>query len=148
MVIKYLKILLILLLVASCRPKKVFIETHTVDTVKVKEVLKVTEPTLNSLVVEEPCDSLGNLNPISYIISTPKTTLNVKSTPENTLIISEETDEIVETTKETEKIHSETSNKKIIIEKPPKWAWYSLIFNILLLIYIFRKFIPVINKIL
>jgi len=131
----------LLLVVFSCKSSKVYIETHSTDTIYKKEILKVTPSQLNTITVDEPCDKIGNVKPINYSIKTPKGSLNIKSDG-NKIVIEEEKDSLVEKETVEKKVSVKTSDKLEIKYRVPSWAWYSIIGNILLLAWIFKRFIP------
>lgn len=138
---RYLTLLLILLLV-GCKSKIKLVETHSTDTIYKTEVVKITEPVFSEVFIEKPCDSLGNLKPINIVSTTGKVTTSLKSV-KNDLILEVNVDSIVDSRVEEFKSTYKTESVKetIIKTKVPKWAWYSLILNALLLVWTFRKLI-------
>lgn len=138
------KLLLILLVVVSCKPKQVYLETHSIDTIKVKEVITIQPSQLNQLIIDTPCDSLGKLKPINYTFGTDNDKTTVKTT-HNKLIIAQKKDSVISTEKETATISKTTSASVKIKYKYPKWIWYSLGFNLLVLLYILKKFTSIFN---
>lgn len=140
---KHFFFLLVLISVFSCKtPKTVYKNVYHTDTIVSKEIIKVTQPRLTNLVVDEPCDSLGRLKPIFYETKTPTKTLSIKNI-DNKLVIEEKQDSIIEINKEEKKISISETDEVKVITKAPKWIWYSIILNILLLGWTFRKFIRI-----
>jgi len=119
-------IILILLafLLIGCKAKT--------NTVYKSEVIKITPASLNSIKVESPCDSLGNLKPINYTFTTGKTKTVLK-TIKDTLYLFQTNDSIVEKTV--------IEKRETIKYKTPKWAWWSLICLAGLTAFTFRRFL-------
>lgn len=74
-------LLIILISLSGCRSKKIVTEEFTesrdstevriervVDTVFKDRVIERVKPVYSEIIVEKPCDSLGNINPINYNI--------------------------------------------------------------------------------
>ena len=135
-------ILLVILsvLLTSCKAKKITTTEYKTDTIKITKIIKVTPKSLNELVIESLCDSLGNLKPINYTNTQGKVKTIIK-TVNNTLYVEVDTDSIREiAVKEykssiTDKVQVTEITKKYI----PKWVWYVLIYSILASVWIFRK---------
>jgi len=127
-----------LFILFGCKAKRV---THTIyktDTIKEHSVLKIQTPQLNSIRIDEVCDSLGNLKPITHTFNSGKVK-TVFKTVDNTIYLEQNIDSIIDS--EINKYKSSiTKEKEVLIKyKTPKWAWYSLIFSILATVWIFRK---------
>ena len=137
---KYIIIILLAISLIGCGAKTVYVETHSTDTITEHSILKITEPKLNKLVIDNPCDSLGNLKPTFFEITTPKSTLTVKSL-KNALVVEEKLDSIVDKETVKERISVDTSKEVKIKTRIPSWVWYSLIVNVVLIGWTFRKFI-------
>lgn len=142
-------LILFLLLTVSCKTQQKTIAKTSTNVVVKSEVIKVSEPQLTELVVDEPCDENGNLRPINYVLNTPNSK-TVISSEGNKLNVFHKKDSVV--AKDTsEKQVAETIEKEntvIIKYKNKKLMWYSIFLNIALLGYIFRKpILAVIKKI-
>ena len=135
-------ILLVVLsaMLTSCKSKHTSTTVTKTDTIKVTKVIKVTLSSLNELVIEDICDSLGQLKPINYTNTqgSVKTTLK---TIHNTLYLEVDVDSIKEVAIKEYKSSVTDKNKIVTIEKKyiPKWVWYCLIYSILASLWIFRK---------
>ena len=141
---KYIAVIVLAVTLLSCKSKKVYVETHTTDTIYKKEVIKIDKPQLNSIVVESPCDSLGNLKPINYVLSSNKVRTVLK-TIDNKIYIEQNVDSIVNS-KISEYVAKQKTHKEVIIKyKIPKWCYYSLLITLLLLVWTFRKFVPILR---
>lgn len=137
-------IIFTLILLFGCKSKKVYVETHSIDTVKIEKLVKFTPSQLNELIIDNPCDSLGNLKPFNYKIGTSNNNVSLKS-ENNTIFLEQNLDSIKQVWEKEYKSSIDTS--EIIKEVPytPKWIYYSLLINILLGAYTFRKFIPILK---
>jgi len=133
--------MIVIISVLGCKtPKTVYKNVETHDTIVITEVINVVQPRLTNLIVDSPCDSLGRLKPIFYETITPTKTLSIK-TIDNKLVITEKQDSIVTKDKEIKEISSSISDEVKVIVRTPRWSWYSLILNVLLLVWTFRKII-------
>ena len=137
-------IIFILFLLIGCKAKKVYIETHSVDTIKVDRVIKITPAQLNSIVIDSPCDSLGNLKPFNYTLESGNDKLTVKNI-HNKINIEQKKDSSKSVETDTFKSSTKTSNTITKVPYIPKWAYYSLLINVLFGAYTFRKFIPILK---
>lgn len=143
---KYIIFLIVIISVLSCRtPKTVYKNVEVHDTVRIKEVLTVIQPRLTNLVVDEPCDSLGRLKPIFYEVVTPSKTLSIKNVDNKLVVVEEDKETVVTKDKEVEKVSTSVTDEVKVITRVPKWAWYSLMGNIVLLFWTFRKFFGMIG---
>jgi len=139
-------IILLALLFISCKTKYITsVETKT-DTITTTKVVKIDKPQLNEIILENICDSLGQLKQINYISRSNNTKTSLKSS-KNSLILNVNIDSIVNSELETYKSSLKTEFKEVVIEKRyiPKWVWYNLVVSILLIGWTFRRFIPALN---
>lgn len=69
-----LSLLLIVLSLYNCKPKKIYIETIKTerDSIYINKIVKEVERFTDTLTIEQPCDSLGNLKPFKQVVSTPQ----------------------------------------------------------------------------
>lgn len=134
------KLIVVLLLFVGCKSNIKTVETTKVDTVRVSKVIKIDKPQLNELIIENVCDSLGNLKIINYTSNSGKLKTSLKS-DKNTLKLEVNLDSIKQVwEKEYKSSILDVKEKETIIKKViPKWVWYSILINILLLVWIFRK---------
>jgi len=131
-------ILLIFASLTSCKAKIQTIETHSTDTIYKSEVIKIDKPQLNKIFLDNICDSLGNLRPfkITYGTKSNNTTLIGK---DNVIYLEQNVDSIVNS--EIEKYKSSIKTEKEVIIKTVKRPFnlYSIILNVVLLLWTFRK---------
>ena len=139
---KILLIILLALLFLSCRAKKIYVETHSTDTIYKSEIIKITPAQVNSLVIESPCDSLGNLKPFMYAIGTGKNKVSLK-TVKNTIYVEQNIDSLKEVWKNDYKSSTKTSVKEMVTFKTPAWNWKVII---VLIIIIFLETFYIIKK--
>lgn len=160
---KYLIIILSIFII-SCSSTKVTTETHTLvkkDSTKIshiekKDSIRIVEkivylPAKAGLVVDNPCDSLGNLKPINISTSAGnfkatitsqgnKLKLNIKeidslvSVKDKILVIKTKQDSVIASLKEKIKDIKETI---IIKYRPTKWTYIFFIWDILATLLIF-----------
>ena len=131
-------ITIVVLMIFGCRSKKEYIETNTTDTIKVSKIVKITPKQLNSLVIDTPCDSLGNLKPFTYTFGSGKnkTVLKAKN---DTIYLEQNNDSIINSWKEEYKSSFKSEDARVEIPVTPGWAWKLLIYSILATIWIFKK---------
>ena len=145
---KVLIIIIILLITStfySCKCKKSVINNTSIDTIKVEKIITVTPKRLNTLIIDSPCDSLGNLRPFNYTLGTGKDKLIVKAI-HNKLYVYQNLDSIKQVWEKSAKISIKDKLEIRIKEVIPAWVWkyivISLIIKLLLLTFILRKQIP------
>jgi len=133
--------IMILLMFSGCGAKKVTSTTFKRDSISHNKEITLTKQSLDKIVFNEVCDSFGNLRPIFYEKTIGGNKTSVKSENGSIVIVKEQK---TDTIKETEYIYKDKIiEKEKLIEKEkkyiPKLVWYSLILNIGLLAWIFRK---------
>ena len=131
------KIFILALLLSSCRAKVIKTEIQR-DTIYKNKIVKITPPSVNEIKIENICDSLGNLKEVRYVTIQGKVKTIVK-TLENTLYLQVNTDSIKDVAVSEYKSTLKDKQETIIKFRTPKWAWYSILINIILLVWIFRK---------
>jgi len=138
---KNLIVISIVLLLFSCRAKKEYIHTTSIDTIRIEKIIKITPAQLNSIKIDSPCDSLGNLKPFSYTFTSDKVKTTLKAT-NDTIYLEQNIDSLLDIREKEVRKSIKTKDKLIIKYKTPRWIWYSVLLNILLLLYISKRFIP------
>jgi hypothetical protein len=145
-------IFLMALFFSSCVSKKSVIEYRdrlVTDTIVVKKNIEVIKSIKDTLIVEKPCDSLGNLKNFNQVIKTPKTTIKLKSN-KGKIVVEYEQDSIV-TSKEVIKDIKIEKDVQMVEEKTVNYivdyrVWAALIIsvliNMLLLKGKIRSFLP------
>ena len=137
-IVVFLMLVLITWLMLGCKAKVISTETHTTDTIYKNEIIKIDKPQLNTILLENVCDSLGILKPIFYtnVSDNVKTTLKSEH---NTLKLEVNVDSIVNSKVNEYKSSLSTKETVLVKYKNKKIMWYSLGLNLLLLGWIFRK---------
>ena len=119
-------LLLLIILITSCRSSVKVVETHSIDTVFIEKIITITPAQINALVIDNPCDSLGNLKPFDYSFS--KGESETKITAKNNVILLEvKASEVVETNIKEKIVSIDTSATNKTIYKTPKWAWITML---------------------
>ncbi len=126
----------------GCTAKKKLIEYRIkkqTDTIRLVHEKIVTKPINDTLFIEKPCDSLGNLKRFEKEFSTPLAKVKITTTPKGDIKATINIDSLVNC--RLREISSRTSEQKEVKEKTvvryryPYWIWISLGVNVLLLIY-------------
>jgi len=119
-------LLLLIILITSCKSSIKVVETHSIDTVFVEKIITITPAQINTLVIDNPCDSIGNLKPFDYSFGKgeSKTKIVAKN---NTILLETKAPAIVETNTKEKIVSIDTSATNKTIYKTPKWAWITMI---------------------
>lgn len=137
-------IFLLIFFFTACVSKKSTVEYRdrvVTDTVIVKKDVEVIRAIRDTLIVEEPCDSLGNLTNFNQVLKTPKTTIKLKS-EKGKIVVDYEQDSIV-TVKESVKNIKREKDVQIVEKKTVKYrvdyrVWIALILSVLLNIFLLK----------
>ena len=131
---------LAIILLSGCRTKYKTVETTKTDTLTVEKIVKINVPQIQTVTIESPCDSVGNLKSINYTNTSGKVKTSLKSI-KNDLVLEVNIDSIIDSLEKEYKSKTKTviQKEKIIVTKTPTWAFYSLFLNFLALGWIFRK---------
>jgi len=120
---------------SSCRARVIKTDIQR-DTIYKSTVLKITPKSLNELVVDNVCDSLGRLKTFSYTLGNDKVKTIVK-TIHNKIYIEQNIDSIVDS--KVNEYKSTLKDKVIEIPVTPKWVWKLLVYAILATLWILRR---------
>jgi hypothetical protein len=134
----FLILMLFIWLMLGCKAKRIEHTVYKTDTIISNSIIKITEPRLTDLTIESPCDEFGNLKPFKYTFGTGtnKTTLKAVN---DTIYLIQDIDSIVNSKIDTYKASSVKEKEIFIQYKNKKLMWYSIILNVLLLGWLFRK---------
>ena len=143
---KIIALIILALLLIGCKTRYITKTETKTDTITTVKVIKIDKPQLNEIIIENICDSLGQLKQINYISRSDNTKTSLKSA-KNSLILSVNIDSIVNSEIETYKSSLKTELTEDItkVRYIPKWVWYNLAISILLIGWTFRRFIPALN---
>lgn len=130
--------LIVLFSFTSCKTKKEIVETHSTDTIYKSEIITVDKPQLSEIVFNNPCDSLGQLNPIFYTYTTDNVKATLKS-EHNTLKLDINVDSIVNSKVNEFKSSIKTEKEVIINEVKRPLNTYLLFYAICSTLFILRK---------
>ncbi|QOD60666.1 hypothetical protein H9I45_15200 [Polaribacter haliotis] len=141
---KKILLLIILLILNSCTAKKTvteYKERIVKDTVNVFKERLVTKQVIDTLLIEKPCDSLGNLKDFEKEIRTEKAKVTLKSVNGN-IQVDVNLDSIVNQRiaeyKSTYKSKVDTKEVEIIKFRYPLWLIITAIVSILLNLVLLR----------
>ncbi len=136
-------LLILLIVLTSCKPQQITVTKteYQKDTIYVEKVVKINVPQTQIVEIESPCDSLGVLKPFKTVLKSDKVNVSIVS-KDGKLTATIDLDSIKEVHQK--EFQSSISNKveirEVKVEQPlPKWVWYSLGINAVLLIWTFKK---------
>lgn len=131
-------IIILIIFSASCTAKKSVTEVREFvlrDTVSFEKEVVFLPPINQQLVVEAPCDSLGNLRDFEKEIQTPKAKVTVKSVKGN-LVADVNIDSIVDSRvskfKRNYKSEKEVVEVEVVKYRYPLWIIFALVASVLL----------------
>jgi methyl coenzyme M reductase beta subunit len=137
-------IFLMLFFFTACVSKKSTVEYRNrvvTDTVIVKKNVEIIKSIRDTLIVEEPCDSLGNLTNFNQVLKTPKTTIKLKS-DKGKIVVDYEQDSIITSDIVVKDIKRE-KDVQIIEKKTVKYrvnwrVWLALIISVALNLFLLK----------
>ena len=134
-------ILLILIALTSCKSTKTTTTETKIDTVLVHKESVIVKRVTDTIRFKDPCDEDGNLRPILIDSSSEGVKTTIKSDNGDLLITKEQKADTVYVNRDVYKTQYRDRDVEKIVTKTrvPKWAWFSLIINIVMLAWIFRK---------
>ena len=143
---KKLSLILIVFTLYNCKPQKIYIETIKTerDSIYINKVIKEVERFTDTLTIEQPCDSLGNLKPFFRTIKVPQGQYTLKGVNN---VITADLDlkgykEILEKEYQSKLKENSKIEKQTIYKTPLKyWLFigFSFLLNLTFLYLIFKK---------
>lgn len=138
-------IVLTIIFFTSCGSKKSVVEYKervVRDTLIVKKNVEIIKSIKDTLVVEAPCDSVGNLTNFNQVLKTPKTTIKLRSN-KGKIVVEYDQDSIVTSEKVVRNIKRE-KDVQIVEKKTVKYrvdyrVWIALIFSVGLNLFLFKN---------
>ena len=137
---------IVLLTFTNCKPKKIYIENTKIerDSIYLTKTIKEVQRFTDTLTIEQPCDSLGNLIPFKQVISTKQGKVTIKNKNGN---IDAQIDlkgykDILEKEYQNKLKENSKVTEKTIYKTPFKYWVYlilSLLLNITFIYLIFNK---------
>ena len=142
--------LLVLLITSSflfsCATKKVTtnktIVEQTTDTVMIEKIREVIKPVKETIYIENPCDSLGNLKDFERVVQSQHGKITIKN--EGGKIKADiNLDSIVAGIEREYKSKmsskSETTEKVVVKEKKPLWVYLLIVYSVLVTALYIKK---------
>lgn len=135
---KIIIIILISWLFISCKSKKVYITDFKTDTIYKSSIIEIQKPQLNTLIINEPCDTLGILKPFNYTFVSNNVKGTLKS-EHNTIKLEVNVDSIRQVWEKEYKSSVSIKKERVEIPVKNKLNLYSVILNVIFALWIFRK---------
>jgi hypothetical protein len=137
-------LIVILLLLSSCGSKKIVTQTKEIiknDTIIITKDRVITKAIVDSIIIKEPCDSLGILKPFKQRLKTDRGTITIENR-NNSIEAIINLDSIVQSVEKQYKSNvtkTVSDNKTEIIKyRIPSWIIVSLVASILLNVILVR----------
>ena len=137
-------LIVILLLLSSCGSKKIVTQTKEIiknDTIIITKDRVITKAIVDSIIIKEPCDSLGILKPFKQRLKTDRGTITIENR-NNSIEAIINLDSIVQSVEKQYKSNvtkTVSDNKTEIIKyRIPSWIIVSLVVSILLNVTLVR----------
>ena len=130
----------------SCATKKVTtnktIVEQTTDTVMIEKIREVIKPVKETIYIENPCDSLGNLKDFERVVQSQHGKITIKN--EGGKIKADiNLDSIVAGIEREYKSKmsskSETTEKVVVKEKKPLWVYLLIVYSVLVTALYIKK---------
>jgi len=143
-----MRFIILFLLMVSCGSKKVITETEYItktDTLIVKKDRFITKKVVDTLFVENPCDSLGILKPFKNVLKTSNASITLESVNGN-IEARINLDSIISSieskykTKAVEVVKENTS--EIVKYRTHLWIVLSLVISVGINLLLLKKYIP------
>ena len=143
------KLLILLItssLLFSCATKKVTtnktIVEQTTDTVMIEKIREVIKPVKETIYIENPCDSLGNLKDFERVVQSQHGKITIKN--EGGKIKADiNLDSIVagieREYKSKMQSKSETTEKVVVKEKKPLWVYLLIVYSVMITALYIKK---------
>lgn len=130
-------LLLIFILVFGCKSKIVSVNTHSSDTIRIERIVKITPEQINSLVINSPCDSLGNLKPFIYTFVMGKNKMSLKA-ENNTIYLKQNIDSIKQVWQKEQQKSIFKSDKMETIYKTPNENWIIMLVMSIIIVLLWK----------
>lgn len=132
----------------GCKPKQIVITNTKTDTTYVETVRTVEVPIDHTITIQEPCDSTGVLRRFKETFKTDHVEVTV-SNESGSIVAEVNVDSLNQVWIREYEGKTETTTIEIPVDKPvpfiPSWVWWLLGYAILSIVYIFRRFIPILK---
>lgn len=143
---KKLTLLFTLVLLSSCATKKVTtnktIVEQITDTVMIEKIREVIKPVKETIYIENPCDSLGNLKDFERVVQSQHGKITIKN--EGGKIKADiNLDSIVagieREYKSKMQSKSEVTEKVVVKEKKPLWVYLLIVYSVMVTALYIKK---------
>ena len=143
---KKLTLLFTLVLLSSCATKKVTtnktIVEQSTDTVMIEKIREVIKPVKETIYIENPCDSLGNLKDFERVVQSQHGKITIKN--EGGKIKADiNLDSIVagieREYKSKMQSKSEVTEKVVVKEKKPLWVYLLIVYSVMVTALYIKK---------
>ena len=137
-------IFLLLFFFTSCVSKKLVTDIQErikVDTVYKTKTIKEIERFTDTLVIDKPCDSLGNLKPFKQLIKTKQgniTLVGLNNQITQQIDLNGYKDVLEETYKTKYDSFVKNYNKEVQIKIVPLWVWIYIVASALIIFLLFK----------
>ena len=137
-------IFLLLFFFSSCVSKKLVTDIQErikVDTIYKTKTIKEVERFVDTLVIDKPCDSLGNLKPFKQLIKTKQgniTLVGLNNQITQQIDLNGYKDVLEETYKTKYDSFVKNYNKEVVKYRLPLWAWIYIAASALVIFLILR----------
>lgn len=146
MVMKKLTLLFTLVVLSGCATKKVTtnktIVEQSTDTVMIEKIREVIKPVKETIYIENPCDSLGNLKDFERVVQSQHGKITIKN--EGGKIKADiNLDSIVagieREYKSKMQSKSEVTEKVVVKEKKPLWVYLLIVYSVMVTALYIKK---------
>lgn len=143
---KKLTLLFTLVLLSGCATKKVTtnktIVEQTTDTIMIEKIREVIKPVKETIYIENPCDSLGNLKDFERVVQSQHGKITIKN--EGGKIKADiNLDSIVAGIEREYKSKmqgkSEVTEKVVVKEKKPLWVYLLIVYSVMVTALYIKK---------
>lgn len=143
---KKLTLLFTLVLLSGCATKKVTtnktIVEQSTDTVMIEKIIEVIKPVKETIYIENPCDSLGNLKDFEHVVQSQHGKITIKN--EGGKIKADiNLDSIVAGIEREYKSKiqskSEVTEKVVVKEKKPLWVYLLIVYSVMVTALYIKK---------
>lgn len=146
----YTLVMVVFLLLGSCKVRQPTVITNTIhDTIHIEKVERIREPIKTTIVITDPCDSIGILKDFKRTLKT-STAEVIVSNEEGDISVEVNLDSIKQVWEKEFKGEQSFTIKEIPVDKPvlfiPKWVWYISGTTLLYIVYrVLRIYIPILK---
>tara|TARA_R110002051_G_scaffold318245_1_gene400390 strand:+ start:25875 stop:26318 length:444 start_codon:yes stop_codon:yes gene_type:complete len=137
-------IILFIFFFISCKSKQYVTEYKdriVKDTIVQTKIIKEVERFTDTLTIEKPCDSLGNLKPFKQIVKVPQGDITLTGINNNIsaqIDLKGYKDQLEKTYQSKYEKFTENYNKEVIRYKIPFWCWIYIVCSTAIIILLLK----------